>query len=230
GRGRRRRPRRRGGGIAPAALDALRHQRQRSPGLRPRRRGARRGRARRRLDPRATRRGSRPHRGPEQRIIRILMQDIRYAVRWLARNPGFTAVAIATLAMAVGVNAAIFTFVRGVLLKPLPYPRPRAIVQIWERTDRNGQVQNMVPLSYPNFLDFRSRSRSFETMAAYSDSNFNLTGRGVPEQLAGGVVSASFFRVLGVAPLAGRTFQDDEEKAGPDGVPVIPRRLWQRRV
>ncbi|MGE5412710.1 MAG: ABC transporter permease, partial [Syntrophomonadaceae bacterium] len=158
-----------------------------------------------------------------------LIQDLRHAVRWLVRNPGFTAVAVATLALAVGVNAAIFTFVRGVLLKPLPYPSPGAIVQIWERTERDGQVQSMVPLSYPDFQDYRARSRSFESMAAYSDSNFNLTGRGVPEQIAGGVVSASFFRVLGVAPVAGRTFHDDEEKPGRDGVAVITRHLWQRR-
>ncbi len=158
-----------------------------------------------------------------------LIQDLRHAVRWLARNPGFTAVAVATLALAVGVNAAIFTFVRGVLLKALPYPNPGALVQVWERTERDGQVQSMVPLSYPNFLDYRKRSRSFESMAAYSDSTFNLTGRGVPEQLAGGVVSASLFRVLGVAPVAGRTFHDDEDEPGKNGVAVITRRLWQRQ-
>ena len=115
------------------------------------------------------------------------------------------------------------------LFKPLPYPRPSALVQIWMRTEREGQVQSTVPLSYPDFLDYRSRSRSFETMAAYSDSNFNLTGRGVPEQIAGGVVSASFFRALGVAPIAGRTFHEDEDKPGHDGVAVISRHLWQRR-
>ena len=155
------------------------------------------------------------------------MQDLRYAVRWLARNPGFTAVAIATLALAVGVNAAIFTFVRGVVLRPLPYPKPGALVQVWEKTERDGQVQGMVPLSYPNFLDYRRRNRSFESMAAYSDTNFNLTGRGVPEQVSAGIVSASFFRVLGVAPVAGRTFHDDEDQPGHDGVAVITRRFWQ---
>ena len=159
--------------------------------------------------------------------MRTLMQDFRFAVRWLVRNPGFTAVAIATLALAVGVNAAIFTFVRGVLLRPLPYPNPGALVQIWERTERDGQVQNMVPFSYPNFLDYRQRSRSFESMAAYSDTNFNLTGRGVPEQISAGIVSASFFRVLGVAPVAGRTFHEDEDQPGRGGVAVITRRFWE---
>jgi putative ABC transport system permease protein len=156
------------------------------------------------------------------------MQDLRYAVRWLVRNPGFTAVAVATLALAVGVNAAIFTFVRGVLLRPLPYPNPDALVQIWERTERDGQVQNMVPLSYPNFLDYRARSRSFDSMAAYSDSNFNMTGRGVPEQVGAGIVSASFFRVLGVRPIAGRTFHGDEDQPGHDGVVVITQKFWQK--
>jgi putative ABC transport system permease protein len=157
-----------------------------------------------------------------------LVQDLRYAVRWLVRNPGFTAVAVATLALAVGVNAAIFTFVRGVLLRPLPYPNPSALVQIWERTERDGQVQNTVPLSYPNFLDYRKRSRSFESMAAYSDTNFNLTGRGVPELVPAEVVSASFFRVLGVRPTAGRTFREDEDQPGRDDVAVITQKLWQR--
>ena len=155
--------------------------------------------------------------------------DLRYAARWLIRNPGFAAIAVATLALGIGANAAIFSFVRGVLLKPLPYPDPQRVVQVWEKTEREGRVQSAVPLSYPNFRDFRDRSRSFDAISAYSDWTFNLTGRGTPEQISGALVSAGFFRVLGLSAVAGRTFHADEDQAGRDGVVVITRRFWERR-
>ncbi len=161
--------------------------------------------------------------------MKTLIQDLRYALRWLSKNPGFTAVAVLTLGLGIGANAAIFSFVRGVLLRPLPYANPERVVQVWERTERDGRVQSTVPLSNPNFRDYRERSRSFESMSAYSDWTFNLTGRGTPEQVSGALVSATFLRVLGVRPLAGRTFDADEDRPGRDGVVVISQRLWERR-
>ena len=158
-----------------------------------------------------------------------MKQDLRHAVRWLVRNPGFTAVAVATLALGIGANTAIFSVVRGVLLKPLPYAQPERLVQIWERSDREHRVRHEIPFAPPVLSDWRERNRSLEGLAAYSDWTFNLTGGEAPERLRATLVSADFFRLLGVAPVAGRTFAEGEDRPGHDFVAVLGANLWSRR-
>ena len=158
-----------------------------------------------------------------------LLQDLRYAFRWLARNPGFTAVAVLTLALGIGANTAIFSVVRGILLKPLPYPQPDRLVQMWETAERQGRVRDEIPFAPPVIKDWREQNRSFESVAAYTDWTFNMTGGEAPERLPAALVSAEFFRLLGVQPLAGRTFSAGEDTPGHDNVAVISARLWARR-
>jgi predicted permease len=158
-----------------------------------------------------------------------LLQDLRYAVRWLARNPGFAAVAVATLALGIGANTAIFSVVRGILLRPLPYRDASSLVQVWETAERQGVPDNEIPFSPPVFRDWREQSRTLDGMAAYTDWTFNLTGGEAPERLPAALVSASFFRLLGVAPVAGRTFAEGEDSPGRDAVAVISSNFWARR-
>src|SRR6185369_10418438 len=136
--------------------------------------------------------------------MRTLLQDLRYALRAMAKSPGFTTVAVLTLALGIGANTAIFSVLDAVVLRPLPYPRPGRLAMLWERRpDRNHIV-----VSYPDFQDWRARSRSFESMAAYAEWTVNLTGIGQPERIESAVVSATFFKVLGVRPEAGRCASD----------------------
>ncbi|HTY41941.1 MAG TPA: ABC transporter permease [Thermoanaerobaculia bacterium] len=161
--------------------------------------------------------------------MRTLIQDLRYAARWLARNPGFAAVAVATLALGIGANAAIFSVVRGILLKPLPYPDADRLVQVWMTGERQGQLRKEIPFAPPVLRDWRERNRSFEGLAAYTDWTFNLTGGAAPERVRAALVSADFFGLLGVRPLAGRTFAANEDAAGHDAVAVISSSFWTRR-
>jgi len=154
-----------------------------------------------------------------------LLQDLRYGLRMLAKNPGFTAVAVLTLALGIGVNTAIFSVVNGVLLRPLPYPEPDRLVQIYERSAQFNEMS----VSYPNFLDWERMNRSFAGMAAYRGESFNFTGAGQPEQVPGAVVTANFFSVLGVKPLQGRTFTPDEDRQGANPVAMVSEGLWKRR-
>ncbi|MFY9549708.1 MAG: ABC transporter permease, partial [Thermoanaerobaculia bacterium] len=158
-----------------------------------------------------------------------LRQDLRYALRWLAKNPGFTAVAIATLALGIGANTAIFSVVRGILLRPLPYTEPERIVQVWETAERQGQRRAEIPFAPPVFRDWRDQNRSMEALAAYTDWTFNVSGGETPERLRAALVSADFFRLLGVRPLIGRTFAAGEDVAGKDALAVIASNLWTRR-
>ncbi len=138
------------------------------------------------------------------------MQDLRYALRTLRKSPGFTAVALLTLALGIGANTAIFSVVYGVLLRPLPYKDASRLIVLNETTPRVGTVS----VSYPNFLDWRAQSRSFSEMAAVCDVGFNLAGISQPENIHGEAVSPNFLSLLGVRPLLGRDFNASEEKAG----------------
>ncbi|HET7453780.1 MAG TPA: ABC transporter permease, partial [Thermoanaerobaculia bacterium] len=149
----------------------------------------------------------------------------RYAFRSLRKSPGFAAVAIATLALGIGANTAIFSVVDAVVLRPLPYRDPQRLVMLWERRPKSDHVV----ASYPDFLDWRDRSRSFDGAAAYSGWTFNLTGNGPPERVDSAVVSAGFFDVLGVTPHLGRGFRPEEETKGRDDVVVLGHRLFVRR-
>ncbi len=158
-------------------------------------------------------------------MISTIFQDLRYGVRMLAKNPGFTAVAIITLALGIGANTAIFSVVNGVLLNPLPYPQPDRLVALYSRTTQFSQSS----ISYPNFLDWVRGNKSFSALAAYRSDDFNLTGMGEPERLPGDMVSAAFFRLLGVNSVIGRTFRPEEDHTGAAPVVLISGGLWKRK-
>src|SRR5262249_35003185 len=150
------------------------------------------------------------------------IQDIRYGVRMLPRNPGFAVVAIVTLALGIGANTAIFSVVDAVLLKPLPYKNADRLVIVWEKAP-NGIDR----VSGANFLDWREQSRVFEGMAAGTTQSFNLSGIREPEQILGGHVSANYFDLIGMKALLGRTFLPEEEQSGKDRVVVLAHKLWR---
>jgi len=154
-----------------------------------------------------------------------LIQDLRYGLRMLAKNPGFTAVALMALALGIGANTAIFSVVNGVLLRPLPYAEPGRLMTVYETTREFGQMS----VAYPNFLDWRRENHSFTDMAAYRGDDFNFTGSGQPEHLGGEFVSASLLPVLGVNPSLGRNFLPQEDREGASGVVMLSYGLWKRR-
>ena len=152
-----------------------------------------------------------------------LIQDIRYAGRTLLKSPGFTLVAIATLALALGGNSAIFSFVNAVLLKPLPYAESDRIVRVLEAPPGGGRNG----ISTLNFLDWQKQNTCFDFMAARTGGSVSLTGIDEPVQLPGERVSAHFFDIFGVRAALGRTFVDGEDQAGKDHVVVLSNGLWQ---
>jgi putative ABC transport system permease protein len=160
-------------------------------------------------------------------IMETLLKDIRYALRGLLKNPAFTAVAIATLALGIGANAAIFSVVNAVLLKPLKFQDPDRLVIVWEEASFAGFPRNTPAPG--NYIDWKAQNQSFADMAATADTSFNLTGNGEPERIAAERVTQSFFSLLGVQPLIGRVFTPDEVKAGSDKVALLSYELWQSR-
>src|SRR5262245_47437811 len=138
--------------------------------------------------------------------METLWQDLRYSLRVLLKNPGFTAVAVLTLALGIGANTAIFSVINGVLLRPLPYKDPERLCLLSERTPRFP----FLSVSYQNYVDWRDQSRSFEGVAAYRNTNFTLTGAGEPERLTGRMATATLLPLLGVTPALGRGFLPEE--------------------
>ena len=160
--------------------------------------------------------------------MNTLLQDFRFGLRMLAKNPGFTAVAVLTLALGIGANTAMFSMVRGVLLRPLPFQNPGQLYTLWERNLKMGYDQNAPAAG--NFRDWRDRSHAFEQMAAFDAARtFNLAGSGHPERVDGAAVSPKLFELLGVAPVMGRTFSSQEDQLGQDHVVLLSYGLWQRR-
>jgi len=157
--------------------------------------------------------------------METLFQDLRYGFRMLAKSPGFTAVAIVTLALGIGANTALFSVINGVLLSPLPFPEPDQLVTLHENKPNfeGGSV------SYPNFRDWQKDNHTFSAMATGRVYAFSLTGVGEAEQVGGEFVSSDFFSVLGVKPVIGRTFVQDEERIGAGPVALISAGLWQRK-
>ena len=154
-----------------------------------------------------------------------LIQDLRYAVRMLAKQRGFTAVGVLTLALGIGANAAIFSVLDGVLLRPLPYPDIERILTMNERTT-SGQ---MMSVSWQNFQDWRAQNQVFEALGVYRGAVVNLTGGDQPERLNGSLASSEVFTAMGLAPLAGRAFSANEDRAGTDRVAIVSERLWRSR-
>ena len=154
-----------------------------------------------------------------------LLQDIRFGVRTLLKRPGFTAVAVLTLALGIGANTAIFTLVNAVLLRPLPYPEAERLVMLWEDAASIGFPRNTPAPA--NYVDWKTQTQSFEAMAASMWASFNLTGYGEPQKVDGNAVSADLFDVLGARPALGRGFTAEEEKPGSDKVVVLSHGLWR---
>jgi putative ABC transport system permease protein len=149
--------------------------------------------------------------------LETLLQDLRYGARTLRKNPGFTMVAVLTLALGIGANTAIFSLVNGVLLQPLPYPQPARLVGTTEYYPQ-GALEVM-----------REQSQTMQLVGVSDNGEFNLTGSGDPVRLIGNSVSADFFSVLGAQPARGRTFQQGEDQPGKDHEVILSRALWQRR-
>jgi len=154
-------------------------------------------------------------------------RDLRYCARMWWKMPGFTLVAVFTLALGIGANTAIFSVINAVLLRPLPYAEPERLTLIWTKLAKIGLEQNWV--SEPEVLDFRQQSKLFESFGVISGDSFSLIGGGEPEQLNGAQISTNLFSLLGVKMRIGRDFDPDEEKPGATRVAVLSHRLWQRR-
>ena len=156
-----------------------------------------------------------------------LVQDLKYGLRMLAWNPGFTAVAVLTLALGIGVNTAIFSVVYAVLLRPFPYKDPNRLVIVWEQNPSRGWTTNIV--SAANFLDWRRQNKVFTDMVAVDPTSFNLAGAGEPIEIGGEQVTANLFSLLGVQPVRGRGFQPEDDRPGSAPVAMVSYGLWQRR-
>jgi putative ABC transport system permease protein len=156
-----------------------------------------------------------------------LLQDLRYGMRMLVKNPGFTLVAVIALALGIGANTAIFSVVNGVLLRPLPYPDSSRLMSLYEVDQRH--LSNSSTASYPDFFDWRAQNHTFERLAAYHDSEFTLTGIDQPEHLIAEMVSYDLFPLLGVTPVLGRSFLPEEEKAGAHVV-ILSHQFWESRL
>ena len=161
-----------------------------------------------------------------------LLQDLRYAIRMLARHPGFTAIAVFTLAVGIGANTAIYSVVDATLLRTLPFRDPGRLMRVSLVTPPGRQIpatDNMI-WSFPKYEFFRNQQQVFEHTALYRAAQFNLTGTDEPEQLRGEVVEAAYFPALGVDPQIGRAFRAEEDAVPErDFVALLSHSLWERR-
>src|SRR6266481_2070263 len=161
------------------------------------------------------------------RAMDSLVQDLRYAFRVLHKSPGFTAIALVTLALGIGANTAVFSVVNAVLLRPLPYQDAGRLMALYEKRPAENRVRN--PISLPDFLDWQAGAKSFSAMALFESETFSLTGDGDPERAPGGRVTPAFFDALGVHPYLGRFLQAGEERPAADAVGIVSFGMWQRR-
>ena len=156
-----------------------------------------------------------------------VIKDIRYAARGLTKRPGFTAIALITLALGIGANSAIFSVVNSIVLRPLPYQDSSRLTVLWGNLGASELSET--ELSAPEFVDVQQQAQSFESVAAYTTQGFNLSGIGEPERIRGALVSASLFPTLKVQPAHGRAFLQEEDQFEHDRVVVLSHALWQRR-
>jgi predicted permease len=157
-----------------------------------------------------------------------ILRDVRHACHSLWKSPGFAAAAVATLALGIGANTAIFSVIYAVLLKPLPYPAPDRMFSVEAILPRQDAFMNL-PMRVQDYLEWRKANTTFESLAALTPAQWNLTGNGEPERLGGALVSANFLPFLGAAPQRGRGFSAAEETPGKQNVVVISDSLWRRR-
>ncbi|HEX6731303.1 MAG TPA: ABC transporter permease [Pyrinomonadaceae bacterium] len=155
------------------------------------------------------------------------LNDVRYAIRNLLKRPGFTLIAVVTLALGIGANSTIFSAVHSLLLRPLPFPELERVVAVWDKMPSRGVDRNEVAMA--NYLDWRAQSQSFDHLALYRWWSTNLTGVDPPERIQGFLVTGNFFDTIGTKPIMGRGFYDEENQPGKDAVAVITHSLWQRR-
>ena len=160
-------------------------------------------------------------------FLETFFQDIRYAFRTLRKNPGFTAVAVLTLALGIGANTAIFSVVYAMLLKPLPYPNPSQLFTAFQANKQQGIAET--GCSWPNFEDWRAQNSVFSELAGVVGHQLTLTSRGEPTVVNTSVVTAEFFSLLGIKPLAGRIFFSADGKLGAPPVALISEELWRGR-
>jgi predicted permease len=158
-------------------------------------------------------------------FLETLLYDARHGLRMLRKSPGFTTVAILTLALGIGANTAMFSVTQGVVFAPLPYSQPDRLLIVWENNPRFPRVW----VSYPNFLDWQRAAHSFEQMAAFWEQGIDLTSPGTPEHLNGKQISSGFFSTLGAELALGREFSREEDRHGGARVAIISNRLWRNR-
>jgi putative ABC transport system permease protein len=155
-----------------------------------------------------------------------LLQDLRFARRSYAKAPAFTALVVMTLALGIGASTAIFSIVNGILLRPLPFPDPGRLMWISESNSDGASVS----VSWPNFLDWRARQRSFEGLALSRHGEFTLTGGGQARRVVARTITGNFFQVVGVQPSLGRGFRDGDDTAGAEPVAIVSHEFWRRQL
>src|SRR5438309_1629694 len=156
-----------------------------------------------------------------------MLSEIKVVLRGLLKSPGFTIIAIATLALAIGANSAVFSLINALLVRPLPYQQPSRLALVWERIAAQGL--DRIPVSPPEYLDLEKAFKSGSQLATFTYQTFNFGGGDVPERISGALVTPTLFPLLGVEPIKGRTFAREEQGKGHDDMIVISERLWQRR-
>ncbi len=156
-----------------------------------------------------------------------LWQDVKFAIRMLLKKPGFTLIAVMTLALGIGANTAIFSVVQAALLSPLPYDHSNRLMMVWQSYPQRGL--DLVPLSFPNFVDLRGQAQVFEETGVFGNRSMSLTGSGEPERIGGMRVSTTLLPISGVAPLMGRAFLPEEDRPSGNRVVILSHGLWARR-
>src|SRR5215471_8894635 len=156
-----------------------------------------------------------------------MVKDLQFAFRQLLKQPGFTFIAVLTLALAIGATTAVLSLVNALLIRPLPFREPQQLVLLLQHF--KSQNLERIPVSPPEFKDYEARAHSFEKLGAFGNTNFNLAAEDRPERIAGAAVTAGVFPLLGVSPIKGRFFEAEECTLGRDDVVIISARLWQRR-
>jgi predicted permease len=158
----------------------------------------------------------------------VLLQDLRFATRQMAKRPGFTAIILLTMALGIGANAAIFSVLDAVLLRPLPYSKPDGLIKVWTRFTRIGAPNDQNWISAPEFRDLQQLNHSFSDLAALSGGSFNLGIKGSPQRVVGAAVTPNLFSMLGVQPQFGRNFLPEEAQPGRDHEVILSYAIWRR--
>jgi len=158
----------------------------------------------------------------------VLFQDLRFAIRQMAKRPGFTAIILLTMALGIGANAAIFSVLDAVLLRPLPYDKPEGLIKVWTRFTGIGAPNDQNWVSAPEFRDLQQLNHSFSDLAAISGGSFNLGIKGSPQRVVGAAVTPNLFAMLGVQPQYGRNFLPEEAQPGRDHEVLLSHAIWRR--